>query len=470
MKLLLKLTACCLLIMAYGCSEPSFVGEELLEEAIPFNALRTDTVTVKLTTIKPDWIKTNSLGNYLMGQIADESDFGSTKASIFTQTRLAQNNTRIGNDEIYDSLVLQLVYNFHYGDTMDMQTIKVFELSDSLFCPNNTCYQNKDIKSFPSSVGELIDHQHQFSGSIVLKSPVFSGNDTTSISEEIIPSHLRIKLNDELGQRLFNFFPDPESNNLINNTLFLDVLKGFHIEVDKNASDENLMVSYALQTNPFSKMVLYYHTEGQDYIYTDSLNTDSVLVTTYSHKTIDFSINNATIFNQIRNDYKGSALAALNSRPGDEGDELAYIQAAGGLHVKVEFPHIKNGDLDNALINKATLSLHQIPSADSLYNPLALISMYDSELYDDGFYITVDDFEARSLLDTINWKHTFNFPALLQNMLECENREDSIRCENSEEIILVPTNNLFSVSRAIIAGDTNDELEAKLELIYTPIE
>jgi len=461
MKLLCKLTACCLLIMAYSCSEPSLVGEELLEDTIPFNALRTDTVTVKLTTVKPDWIQTNGLGNYLMGQIVDEPDFGSTKASIFTQTRLARNDIRISNDEIYDSLVLQLAYNFHYGDTLGKQTIKVFELSNNL-CDPDTCnyYQNDKINSFPDPVGELTDYQHQFSGSIALKNLVFSSADSTSISEDIVPSHLRIKISDTIGQRLFNVFPDPDSEKLIDYKLFLDTLKGFHIDIDENTSDDNLMVSYTLQTNTSSKMVLYYHSEEQDYIYTDSLKTDSVLVsTTYNHKTIDFSIQNATSFNQIRNDYKGNALAALNSRPGEEGDELAYIQAGGALHVKVEFPYIKNGDLDNVLINKATLILHQVPSVNSIYNPLALINMYDAELYNDGFYSNIDEFEARSLLDTINWQHTFNFPALLQNILECENVEDTIKCENSEEIILVPANNSFTVSRAILVGDTDDDLE-----------
>jgi len=469
MKLLLKLTACCLLIMAYSCSEPSLVGEELLDEAIPFDAFFTDTVTVKLSTVKEDKLKTDSLGNYLIGNIEDKPEFGNTRASVFTQVRLATNEIDLVSSTselpVYDSLVLRLAYNFHYGDSTAAQTIKVFEVTEDFENTRNTYYQSDKLAYNTTPVGVLDNYKHQFSGSITLRRPTAFNADTTIVDTTETPTHLRIKLDDDLGER---FFAQSGQTAFRDNDEFLKFFKGFHIAVDKDASDRSLMVSYALETSSVSSLLLYYHTEGQDSIYVeDTLGVvvDSFLVTTYNHQTLGFPINfGGNTFNQIINDYGRPVFDALNSSAGNEGDELAYIQGGGGLHIKVEFPNIKNEYFDNVLINKATLNLYQVPSANAKFNPPALISMYDAELYNDGFYGN-NVFEARSLLNTDTatqkMQYNFNFPALLQNIIEGE---------NSEEIILVPVNNSFTTNRAIIAGDTNDDLKAKLELIYTLTE
>jgi len=467
MKLLCKLIAGCLFLMAYSCSEPSLVGEELFNEAIPFEALRTETVTVKLTTVKEDRLQTNALGNYLIGHIEDDPDFGNTRASVFMQVRLPSNNIDLMSNSslipVYDSLVLRLGYNFHYGDSMALQTIKVYELNESLGSISDTCYQNSSAGFNFEPLATLENYRHQFVDSITLTRPsAYNTKEDTLIIEEIkTATHLRIRLNDELGER---FFVQSGQTAFVDNDEFLNFFNGLHVAIDDDASDKDLMVSYALQTSSVSSLILYYHTEGQDYIYGDTINgvADSSLVTTYNHQTLGFPINfNSKAFNQIINDYSGSnALAALNSSPGDEGDELAYIQGGGGLHIKVEFPDIKNGDFDDVLINKATLKL-QIPTVDSKFGPPDLITMYDAALYKEGFYSS-DIFSLLNTDTVSNLKsYEFNFPALLQNIIEDE---------NSEEIILVPVNNSFTVNRAVIGGNTSDSLKAKLELIYTLIE
>lgn len=473
MKLLLKLTACCLLIMAYSCSEPSLVGEELLLEPIPFEAIMTDAVTVKLTTVKEDRLITNGLGYYLIGNIEDKPDFGNTRASVYMQTRLPSNNIDLVSSSnltpVYDSLVLRLGYNFHYGDSMARQTIKVFELTENLGSIADTCYQNSSANYNSTPLAVLENYQHQFSDSITLARPMAYNIDAdTLITEEFkTATHLRIKLDDELGER---FFAQSGQTAFVDNDEFSNFFNGLHIATDESASDKNLMVSYAIQTSSVSGLILYYHTETPDYIYGDTIDgkVDSSLVTLYNHQTLGFRFNyDAKIFNQILNDYSGSnALAALNSMPDEMGDEFAYIQDGGGLHMQVEFPEIKNGDFDDVLINKATLSLYQIPSANQMFEPPALITMYDANLYKEGFY-SGDVFEARSLLNsdttTNMMRYDFNFPALLQNIIEGE---------NSEEIILVPEklNNSFTTSRAVLGGNTDDALKAKLELIYTLTE
>jgi len=451
MKLLLKFAAVYLIILAYSCSEPSLVGEELLEESIPFNAFVTDTVTVRLSTVQEPRLKTNDLGNYLLGSIEDVPEFGKTKASIFTQVRLASNNIILDDDAIYDSLVLRLAYNFTYGDSLANQTIKVFELTDSI--GNGDHYQNEKVNYNPTPVGELPNYQHSFD-SITLKRLSASGIDTDTmlIDTNTTFPQLRIKLDDELGQRLFD---QSGQTPFVDNDQFLDFFKGFHIVVDENESDNSLMISYQLQANSISSLILYYHTEEEDYIYTDSLNTDSVLVNTYNHLALGFPINfNANGFNQIINNYGGSnVLGAVND---NLENDWAYIQGGGGLHIQVEFPYIRSDTFKNALINKATLTLNQVPVNNDIYDPPALISLFDATLYYEGAYGR-DEFEAGSFLNadttSMQMEYTFNIPALLQDIIEGE---------HDSTLLLVPVtlNNDLSLNRAILAA-------AKLELIYT---
>jgi len=475
MKLLCKLIACSFLLIAYSCSEPSLVGEELLLEPIPFNALRTDTVTVKLTTVRDDSLQTNGLGNFLMGYIEDKPVFGTTKASIFMQARLPSNNIDISSVDtlptIPDSLVLRLGYNFYYGNSAAMQTIKVFELDESLGDVSDICYQSDSVSYKPEYLGILEDYQHHFD-SITLSRPAVRNLDEDTVTMEAFkaPPHLRIKLSDTLRNQLFR-----QSGKMPfqDNTEFLDYFKGLYATVDDENPDKNLMVSYAIQNSSLSSLVLYYHTEVENYIYGDTINgeVDSSLAVTYNHYSQEFSINfNGKVFNRIINNYEKSNAGTVTDtskyKPGEKGDSFVYIQGGGGLNIKVEFPYIKDGEFDDILINKATLSLHhKIHSEDTLYTPPSLITMYDANLYNDGFY-TNDLFESRSLLNTDSlsnqMRYDFNFPALLQNIIEGD---------NSEEIILVPFNNRFTVNRAIIGGgNRTDSFQAKLELIYTETE
>ncbi len=475
MKLLLKLIACSLVFIVYSCSESSLVGEELLNESIPFNAVVNDTLTVKLSTVKQDKLRTDGLGNYLIGHIEDDPDFGNTWASVFTQVRLPSNNIDLVSSSslvpVYDSLVLRLAYNLFYGDSTALQTIKVFELTENLTEACDTCYQYSSANYNSTPLAVLDNYQHQFSDSITLRrATAYNQKTDTFLVEQInTPTHLRLKLNNEFGERLF---AQSGQTPFVDNDRFLEFFKGLHIEVDRNNSDKDLMISYALQTSNVSSLVLYYHTEGQDYIYGDTINgvVDSSLVTTYNHETLDFSINPfSKAFNRIINDYSGSnALAALNSNPDELGDDFAYIQAGGGVHIKVEFPYIKHQDFEKVLINKATLNLYPMPTANAMFNPPDLIFMYDADLYNRGFY-TGDLIESGSLLYTdtatnqmrysFNSLNNFNFSELIQNIIEGE---------NSEEIILVPVNNSFTVNRAVIGGgNRTDDLKAELELIYT---
>lgn len=482
MRIFLKLFAFYYLLIAYSCSEPSLVGEELLQESTLYNALVSDTFAVKLTTVKADTLSTANIGNYMLGYIEDKPDFGTSKASIFTQVRLPFNNidftTDTGEQPIYDSLVLQLGYNFAYGDSSSIQTFKVHELAERMiFEEGNVADQYDSFEYNDAEAGALYAYKHNFKDSVItIKRPIAiaENGDTMVYEEDNITPRLSIKLNDDLGERLFSY---SGQNPFIDNDEFLKTFYGFYIDVDENASEQRLMVSYNLQSSSISSLVLHYHTESEGYIYGDTIDgmVDSLKATNYTHYSLAFPINfNALAHNRIINDYGGTqAEAALNNQDA-AGNNLAYMHGMGGLNIKVEFPDLTNGKLDKAIINSANLILKQIPSNNGQFPPTTSIGFYSKDA--DGNFGLAKEYGSSANLDSPFNSNTYNIGG---NLNEDGNHysyniagtvQDIIEQDNTNEIILIPSSSLFNASRTKIGGNINGDFQAKIQLIYTLTE
>lgn len=478
-----------IILLVYACSDPTDIGESLLPENSSFN-LKDTVLNVKLKTIREDSIRTDSLGNYVLGYIKDEPDFGTTKASIFTQVLLPSNNIFFDSDVIYDSLVLHLDYGFGYGDTMAKQTINVHTLTESLNGSENH-YMYDEFEYDNAPVGFLENYQHKINDTIKVTRPLFAGEDTINNQSFSLASQLSIRLNDDLGEQfyeeiLLNDDEENEDNPFDSNELFLEYFYGFFITIDETNSDNNLIISYNFVNN--SRLALYYHTETQGVVYGDTINgvVESFEVTNYDYPTqpLSFLINrSAESINQIINDYTNTkANEAINN----DANDIAYSIGMGGLNIEVEIEGIDNNFFENIALHKATLQLEAAEpnSIDRYFVPPIF---FVSSLAENGDLFPIEDYSLQVLSsnvyqaggfvqnDSLIDKNSYNIncTAFIQNYVEDEISGPLVLTPSanwlSAQPFIVPLNSRYFIPSRVKLANGGDDSSTKLVLKYSKL-
>jgi len=441
-----------IILLVYACSDPTGIGESLLPEDNLFDVKDT-VLNVKLKTVREDSIRTDSLGSYMLGYLKDEPDFGTTKASIFSQVLLPSNNIFFDSDVVYDSLVLHLAYDFSYGDTMARQTIKVHTLTESLNQPENHFMQD-DFAYNENPVGFLENFQHKLSDTINVTRPLFAGEDTISNQNLSLVPQLIIRLDDDLGKMFFeqilqNNDEENEDNPFDSNSLFLEYFYGFFITLDESYSDDNLLISYNFSNA--SQLSLYYHTETQGIVYGDTIDgvVDSFEVTNYNYPTqpLNFVINeNTESINQITNNYSNTkANAAIDN----DTNDIAYSIGMGGLNIEVEIEGIDNDFFEDIALHKATLQLEEAePNSSKRYfvPPIFFVS----SLNENGDLLPIEDYSLQ-----VQSSNVYQAGGFVQKEDSISNNAYSINCttfiqnyvedEISGPLVLTPSANWLNV-------------------------
>jgi hypothetical protein len=154
-------------------------------------------------------VPTNFGGQNMLGVMQDPV-FGKVKASLFTQFRLTQNNFSLGDAPVLDSLTISFEYSgSYYGQVETFQTLKIYELSEQI--PDvDTLYSNISLAHYPDPVAELL----------LRPAPT----DSVLIDTIMFAPHFRIRLSDELGQKIIDANGTPAFENVPN---FLEYFKGF---------------------------------------------------------------------------------------------------------------------------------------------------------------------------------------------------------------------------------------------------
>jgi len=443
------------IILIFACSDPTGIGESLLPEGSLFDV--EDTVlNIKLKTVIEDSIRTDSLGNYVLGYLKDEPDFGTTKASIFTQVRLPFNNINFESNVIYDSLVLHLAYDFSYGDTLAKQTIKVHTLTEALNREEDH-YMFDEFEYDAATVGVLENYQHKTNDTVMVIRPLLVGQDTINNQKFSLQPQLSIKLDDNLGESFYqqilaNTDTLDNNNPFDDNDLFSEFFNGFFITVDEANSDDNLMISYNLTNSTNSRLALYYHTESKAWVYRDSTNVDSVEVTNYSYPTqpLNLEINRfAESINQIINDYSNTnANAAVDNNE----SEIAYSIGMGGLNVEVEIEGIDDDFFKDIALHKATLLL-EAAEENSFKSYFVPPIFFVSSLGEDGNLLPIEDYTLQVASSNIYQTGGFveKEDSISNNtyMINCTTfMQNYVEGEISGPLMLTPSANWLTVFNA----------------------
>lgn len=431
------ITVFSLFLIITSCKkEPEKVGLEIQSGNEP-SIYYTDNVEVRAFSVREDSVRTDQTTNNLFGSYWDP-DFGLTTAGFNTQFRLPENGHSFGTDPVLDSIVLFLDYNGYYGDTNSLLNVKAYELSEKIFL-DSSYYSNDNATDY----------------GLVLADLTFSPRPNTSVEingETGVPQ-LVLRLSDDLGNKILSadesVFSDNES--------FMDFFYGIKLMAAPASSPFSGSMVYFNLISSVSQMVIYYNNSSKQ----DSLQ-------------FSFIINDkAARFNMFEHNYD---LASVDfkeqlgiGQPADTalGDEVVYLQAMGGVKVRLHFPDLtKIADSGKVAVNEAKLVLNGVGDNDGYRFPadLALIKIKE----DGTTTLLIDQFEPYfgGIYDSTNKQYVFRITRHVQRLINGE--------ELDYGLYLLITRASYIGDRLMVTGPDPDPMEAarrlKLSVIYTRVE
>ena len=245
-----------------------------------------------------------------------------------------------------DSIVLVLGYNSLYGDSVQAQQVKVFEIptTESFKLTENYQIRKNYITTLGSSLGPVTTFMPQ------------TLNDSIFPRDERAANQLRIPLNNSFGQRLLNY---DTLNAYRSDSAFKTYFNGFAV-VPQNNGSANALIGFDLSSTN-TKLAFYVRYKNAGKIDT---------------QTVKFALaNSSAIANYIKRDYSGAEIVTATN--GTTPDGLVYLQSSPGSYAKIKIPGL--GTLNNRVVHLADLIVEQV------YDPLAPILTPPSYLYLDAF-------------------------------------------------------------------------------------
>ena len=419
------------LVAASGCEKPETnIGSELLPDSDNLDAFFIDTEPVLAYNITEDSVRTSPATSGMLGTYHDPM-MGRHRSEMFFQLRLPTSNVNFGGDTaeiVIDSLVLSLDYLNNFFGKLEPFSVQVFELAEELAF-DTIYYSNANIPAFR---GDLVKEGFD----IITPDPI--NLDGISIGGEIVASQMRIRLDEEWGQK----FVDPlNTENLVDNNTFLEFFKGFHVKT----GDEDAAITFIDLTNEQSKMTLYYHYG------TDTINFE-----------FDFQLNESgQRFNKFIHDYSGSVVQ-YHLEDTTLGNDRLFLQAGAGLNIMMQFPTIENWmDSSNIAINKAEIVFPVSDIKSGLTPPSRIFAV---TFRNDTTEISIPDaFEGdghlNGFLDFQDQEYRINITRYFQQVLTGELENSGLRIR--------PSFNGTNFNRVSIFGYNNAIRPGKLELTYT---
>jgi len=330
-----------------SCHSQSDLGYNLLPDDDKINPQIIDTFSIEVYTMPDDTISSNYVNTLLLGEYNDPI-FGFSKAGFVSQFGLSE-SPGFSSSDIPDSVILTLTLDTnavsYYGNTQTPQTFMIYRLPNSF--NSDITYSSDQDTSFLAS-GDLL------------------GSFTYNFSESVDTLHIPLDIS------LASVFFNADANFYSTTESFLDLFKGIY--VSSHAPDGNGAI-HKFKVSSHMAIWVYYHKNGT------SEPQDPFIVTS--------NLSALKKFNLFHHDYSNTV---FYDQIGDESspqDSVAYIQAMGGLRVKIKIPHLEDlKALGEIAIYRAELIVKTAPSnltLDSQYKPLRYMHLaglgQESEFY-----------------------------------------------------------------------------------------
>ncbi len=415
------------------------IGDGLLPEGDHIGTCFTDTLQITCHSEIIDSMATKGMNTVLLGSMMDPV-MGRTEANLFTQLHLSSSNHSFGSDPVIDSVVLQFDISGFYGDTTTLQTVHVYQLTDSL-CSTENYYQFSNVTT------DAIDlaNGYQFQ-------PHPRTNQTITGTDTITRPVIRIPLSVSFGEMLAS----ADSTVYSTPVAFKEFFYGLKISCEPVTQGGAICYLSPTSNNITQLQIYYRETPGGNqmryYFYITS---------------------EETYFNQYLHDYSlGSTEFVQQTVQGDTtlGQQQVYLQSLGGIRAVLRFPNITRwtnflDDNQHIIINEAKLilpassalgdsSIYTAPSSLALLNinkdgsTSLLQDYYEGNSYYGGSYSNTKK--------SVTFRIAEHLQRVILGQLE------------SKGVYLSITGASFNAQRWIIAGpESADENKLRCEIKYS---
>ena len=444
------------IVCLYACSNTTTIGADLLESDRQ-DVLFSEDFAMKTSTRLGDSVLTfnpvlnSQLTDYLIGEYQDPI-FGKVRSSVYAQvsTGAAGKPNFLGNT--LDSVVLVLPYNMEeeYGNINTEYAVDILRIDDEVRFEAidgnpypEVLWSNAIIPTEMTIIGSKTFVPNSID-SIVINSPE---NDTIGFNLDTLAAQLRIPLDLDFAQELFNADTgdntDPDAP-FFSDDNFTKFFNGMHI----NPTTENEgLFDLGIRSNSDAGIFVYYHTDTTDNSYQFPFAAGDLKFSNYQH------------------DYAGSMVETFINNPAD-GDSLFFVQGLSGVNGTLTFPNLDNLRGEGIAINKAELifSVANLPEDLDIYELPAQIFL--TEITEDGELIVIEDaFSSTTFGGTLTEytddrpnTYSMNISAHLQNVLKGSATDD---------LGVVVLGRERSPNRAVFYGGGHSTYPVKLLVHYT---
>jgi hypothetical protein len=430
-----------LVFLVFSCKkDPYQVGINLLPPSDTLNIKTTDTASFVAYSVLQDSVRTDETTLSMIGSLMDPV-FGSTTADFYMQYRLSAEAPDFGTNPGLDSIVLMIPYGKIYGDTNAMQTLKVYELSESIHY-DSTYYSNRTSETYGIPLANYTFKPARYDSLII-------GGDT-------IAPHIRINLN-----KLTNYFGNkllfaPVSA-LSKNDQFIAFMKGLYIE-SARASYGGALLSFN-PTGSFSKIVMYFHNAENDSLHFDFVGNS--LCARFNHFDHNHYLNASPEFRQ----------QVLNHDT-TLGKNNLFIQGLGGTRVRLRMPFLKSfGKTEKIAVNSAILTITNAETDTTLQPPVQLTLVVVDSAERVAFLIDQDEGTSYfgGSYNTSPRNYQFRITRHMQQVIDGKTKNYDMYLMAND-----PSTNVLVPNRVMLTG-TNPQLPVfspdriKLQVIYTKV-
>ncbi|MFW5645628.1 MAG: DUF4270 family protein [Bacteroidota bacterium] len=416
-----------------SCEEdPTPLGRDILPSTDDINTKYTDTIPIETNVIEGLPRLTSTRSRLILGSLNDPN-FGSSKADFMTKFAVA--DTAVPEMIEFDSLILRFNVQGYYGDSLSQQTLKVYELTDTL---------KSDEMYYSDKRPDGMYH------------PVEIAQGEISPRDSLI----RVKIDDpDFLQR----FEEVHDSVYADASDFYDFFQGFYITIEEEVEKGAFLYLDLSSTETY--MSLYYQEN-------DTSEAEAIEL---------FIVPSTPRVNSFYHDYESSRVFEYLGSDSPR-DTALFIAGMGGVNTRISFPGIEAWlDKQPVAINSAEL---YIPVEDSIYNDLSeeeypsmlhLLTFEDDNrtfLYD----YRMDDSNNKNYFgggfNSVEDAFIFNIGAHLQSYIEGDVDHLDLILEANVPyhlISLMPSNAQASIdaNRVILKGPGARNQKMRLKITYT---
>ena len=439
LSLLIIFVLLVILIISACKKDPYEVGVDLLPATDTLNLKQSDTASLIAYSEIQDSIRTDKTSTFLLGSILDPV-FGSSTASGYSQFRFAKESYDFGDNPVLDSVVLALQYYGIYGDSNTYQTVRVYEISQTLDA-EKSYYSNQSAGFYPT----------------MLASKTFRPaiHDSVRVYGVKTAPHLRINLN-QYSNYFGNKIISTPASILADNNSFVEYMKGLYIETAK-VNYSGALIQFK-PVAPYSKIIVYYHNTDRG----DSLSCDLVITSASARFThIDHNQ-----YLDAGNDFKQQVL----NHDTTLGRNQLFLQGLGGVRIKVRLPFLNDFAKSGVIaVNNALLVLKNITTDTTLAPPPSLTLM---QIDSAGYYsFLIDENEGPEYFGGTYNKtartYSFRITRHVQSILlgKTQNKDLCIMVNNPIKSLLDPNRIIVNGTQPVLPSVSTDRLQ--FQIIYT---